>query len=536
MSTELNKIAEKLFDKIRSRFEDVSLGDQNAKSTQQPKDARFFNFNYIVDNVDCGNITISIIDERSLKIYFSKNISDKLDDHEKRSWQEFLMNLRLFAKRNLLNFEPRDITRGTLKHRDVHQLSKDDNTFSKDEVNLGEGWTGTKKSSYENKGPVKIIVRHTKPVEEGRRGARTRNIQSIFLETHAGERFKVPENNIKLARAMARHISEGGSMHDEFGQHILEVAQECAKLRPFKSSMVRRTFEDFETQQMVEAAFEYHGLLNNTLKRISGKKGYQYCKENFKADSVLMDDFDINELKERFVKRTYNDKLEDALPLVQKAYIMKKQNKFADQFENWANSVVGEGVLDNPSKINDLKELMLEPLTVGVDAINAINALEGLIEDDGLFDDLMVLSEQDPEADARDEILGWLQSNEYSTYEQIIKDINIDDNEVDEAKGDIRKALAGAALAGGMALGGQAMDKMDQAEYANSPQIQKLEQLHAQALKLGNSAKARDLQQRIAAHKDRLSLGKGDVQDTSGHTKEIYRESVADILKLAGIK
>ena len=409
--------------------------------------------------------------------------------------------------------------------------------------------------------------------------------------------------------------------------------------------MMRRTFEDSETQQMVEAAFEYHGLLNNTLKRMSGKKGYKHCKENFKNDNVLMDDFDVNELKERFVKRVYNDKVEDALPLVQKAYIMKKQNKFADQFESWANSIVDDDY-SNPDKINDIKELLSSPLPVGVDAINAINAIEGLISDDGLIEDLEVLASQDPEADAREEILGWLQSNEYSMYQEIIKDLddNFDDevsegfdddyndeddyeddedqgffvviagehsgafigmvykegskwreraisgkppynwgtsymgylkpndvmqwiekdygrhaevsgpyssqeeareyaeynywgdeSEVDEAKGDIRKALAGAALAGGMALSGHALNKMDQEVYANSPQLQKLEQLHSQALKVGHTKLAKEIENRIENHKTRLSLGKGDIQDKSGNPIEVH-ESVTDILKLAGLK
>ena len=104
MSTELNNIANNLFEKIRSRFEDISLGDENAKATSSPESARFFNFDYAVRGESHGNITISIIDERSLKIYFSKNISDNLDDGEQKNWAAFLKELRFFAKRNLLNF------------------------------------------------------------------------------------------------------------------------------------------------------------------------------------------------------------------------------------------------------------------------------------------------------------------------------------------------------------------------------------------------------------------------------------------------
>ena len=72
----IEKISAELFDKLKSRFENVSLGDKEANDTDDPEEARFFNFDYVIDGKSHGNITISIIDERSLKIYFSKNISE----------------------------------------------------------------------------------------------------------------------------------------------------------------------------------------------------------------------------------------------------------------------------------------------------------------------------------------------------------------------------------------------------------------------------------------------------------------------------
>ena len=124
---ELDKIAGNLFDKIRTRFENLNIGDETAKKTQDPEKARFFNFDYIdADGKNYGNITLSIIDETSLKVYFSKNISHDLEGEERQKWYGFLKELREFAKRNLLSFEPRDITRGTLKHRDIQQVSKAD--------------------------------------------------------------------------------------------------------------------------------------------------------------------------------------------------------------------------------------------------------------------------------------------------------------------------------------------------------------------------------------------------------------------------
>jgi hypothetical protein len=325
-----------------------------------------------------------------------------------------------------LSFEPRDITRSTLKHRDLQQVSKSDSTYSKDEV-IGESrMHGTSRSSYEQDGNVKIIVRHSDRVDPEQRGARSRKIKALFVETTDGERFKLPYNNLRYARAMARHVSEGGDVNDDFGQHITKVAEECSKLRPFKSQMVRRTFEDAETQAMVEAAFEYHGLLNDTLKRMSGRKGYAACKESFQMDEqTLMDNFDVESMRERFVRKTYNDATDTALPIVQKAYNMKKSNKFAQQFESWATNVA-EGTWATPEgeeQVSELIDLLMEPLIVGVDATNATSALYNLIGDDVLFDRLGDLAEQDPEADARDVVMDWVQENMPEIYGKVMNEI-----------------------------------------------------------------------------------------------------------------
>lgn len=446
---EINKIAEALFEKIRDRFEDVSLGDENAKATQKPEDARFFNFDYTINGKSHGNITISVIDENSLKVYFSKNISSELDDEEKTEWYSFLRELREFARRNLLSFEPRDITRSTLKHRDIQQQSKADATYSKDEV-IGESRLhGTSRSSYEQDGNVKIIVRHSDRVDPEQRGARSRKIRAIFVETADGERFKLPYNNLRYARAMACHVSEGGNVSDDFGQHITKIAEECSKLKPFKSAMVRRVFEDEETRNMVEATFEYHALLNDTLKKMSGRKGYAACKESFQTnEETLMDDFDADSMRERFVRKTYNDATDSALPIVQKAYKMKKENKFAQQFESWANNVA-EGTWatpDDEETLDELIDLLSEPLQLGVDAQNATNALYNIIGDDTLFDWLEDAAKDDPEADARDTIMQWVYDNMPETYSKVMSAIG-DEEPADQYEPEIAEGADNTPIA-----------------------------------------------------------------------------------------
>jgi hypothetical protein len=434
---EINKIAEGLFEKIRDRFEDVSLGNDNAKATTDPQKARFFNFDYVVDDTNHGNITMSLIDEISLKVYFSKNISSDLDDEQKKEWYSFLRELREFARRNLLSFEPRDITRSTLKHRDIQQQSKADSTYDADEVVAESRMYGTLNRSYESFGPVRIKLQHTKPIMDETHGARSRNIAAVFVENDQGERFRLPFENLTGARAMARHVSAGGVPTDELGRHITEMVGEMTTLRPFVRGMARRTFEDTVTKEMVESAFGYHALLKNTLKKLKGKKGYTEFKESFKP-ALVEDDANVAELKELFVKKTLDERIEQALPLVHKAYTIMKENNnpYAQQFENWADKL-SEGSWALPDTDDDVEQLidwMSEEHPVGVDAQDATNSLYNIIGDDRLFDRLGELAEIDPTADARDVVSSWLYDNLPQVYQRIESEIGDPDMPAEPAE------------------------------------------------------------------------------------------------------
>jgi hypothetical protein len=105
---------------------------------------------------------------------------------------------------------------------------------------------------------------------------------------------------------------------------------------------------------------------------------------------------------------------------------MKKSNKFAQQFESWANNIA-EGTWAKPDgekEVADLIDLLSEPLTVGVDAQNATNALYNIIGDDVLFNQLEQLAEEDPEADARDVIMAWLEENMLEVYQKLTAEIS----------------------------------------------------------------------------------------------------------------
>jgi hypothetical protein len=147
-------------------------------------------------------------------------------------------------------------------------------------------------------------------------------------------------------------------------------------------------------------------------------RGYHDYKANYYDESVdESNDFDVDALRERFVKKVYNEKFDAALPYVYKAYMKQKQegveSPMGNQFEDWANSVV-EGAYSLPNS-EQLDELMAQPIELGDDAINAKGAIQGIFNDDSLNDKLEdVASAEGPEGDARPTIVQWLRDNGYA--------------------------------------------------------------------------------------------------------------------------
>lgn len=421
---ELDKISAALFDKIRARFDHVNIGDENAQRVTDPESARFFNFDYVSENGEnFGNVTISVIDEDSLKVYFGSNITDALDEEQEIEWYAFLRGLREFARRNMLSFDVRDINRSNLDLKDIKQQSISDATYDKEELAIAEsklyGHGNNRRVSFGDIGTHKLIIKHRDQIDPERHGARARQIEHIFIETPVGERFLLDHVNLEGARATANHLRHGGRFGDEGSELINEMVREMASMRHFVRSMRNRTFEDAETNGMVEAAIYRYNEVRNNLKRFQGRKGHELlidmCGGSYSNDE---DEVDVDALRERFVKKIYDDRFNEALPYVYRAYKNKQKmdTPMTVEFESWANEI-SEQTWDDDTDDRDEQELdvlMQAPIAVGVDAADAIAAISTIefLKTEDLRQALIKLSKnQGPDADARRTIIGWLASN-----------------------------------------------------------------------------------------------------------------------------
>jgi hypothetical protein len=157
-------------------------------------------------------------------------------------------------------------------------------------------------------------------------------------------------------------------------------------------------------------------------------------------------------MKQRFEKRTFDDRLEEALPLVHKAYNMKKENKFAEQFETGLDTIA-EGTWAVPNTDEDVDKLidiLSNPLPVGVDGQNATNMLYDLIGDDRLFDKFQEIANIDPEQDVSNLVADWLQDHLPNIYQQIENEIGDPDYPAEPTEYDVDEGNTYGSGDGGM--------------------------------------------------------------------------------------
>ena len=105
----LDSIASSLFEKIRSRFPRIEMGDENGAPTSEDSKARFFDFDYIVDGENQGAVSISIKDPDTLKLYYSQGMLENANEAVENAWYAFLKEMRFFSKKHMMGFDARDI-------------------------------------------------------------------------------------------------------------------------------------------------------------------------------------------------------------------------------------------------------------------------------------------------------------------------------------------------------------------------------------------------------------------------------------------
>ena len=328
-------ISQDLFDKVRSRFTNLEMGDENGAVVTDPADARFFDFDFVLEGTNLGRVSISINDAGSLKVYYSQGITENHDAPAKKEWFGFLREMRMFAMRRLLRFDTRDIAKTNLDKNDFQHLAQTQGPKEpEDMTTMNESkWSpkSSRKTSRAVRGATEVIVRHARPVEETFPGARSqrKNIKAIFIQNRDGERFKYPFIHPAGAFAMAQHVDHGGVPHDPAGKAIIGMSEEIAKLGEFQRTINRATLHD-DAMGITERAIGRMNELKATIEALGKRHHYESWAETFQPDPMMdsmpeMDAVTMEQYKEKFTQTNFQEELAGFFPLLHR--IMSETNK-----------------------------------------------------------------------------------------------------------------------------------------------------------------------------------------------------------------
>ena len=128
------KTSQDLFNKIRSQFSNIKIGDENGAATADASEAVFFEFEYEPDSDTFGSVSISIADGENMKVYYNRDLVNKIDESERDEWYAFPKELKDFAVEHSLTFDVRDITKSNLTKQDYQNLADTNKTVNTDEM------------------------------------------------------------------------------------------------------------------------------------------------------------------------------------------------------------------------------------------------------------------------------------------------------------------------------------------------------------------------------------------------------------------
>jgi|TARA_R110000868_G_scaffold14088_10_gene65909 hypothetical protein len=336
-------VADKIFKILKGNGHIVEVFTDEGKSTVDTTEARRF---YLPDAFTMVNLD-ETDNRRELKVSISAGTQlDQLKDT--------LKQLKNLANQSIIEYtlktyskqiKPKDFDYQAQKVRDMNTVSEA----------IGAAY-GSTKSSYQKLESAKLIIKHNKAVNEEQRGSRSRNIQAIYIENADGERYKLATNNLAGGRAMLRHVKEGGTPYDEFGQHLAEQCNELKKLKEFKRYTERNGLVNEDTSDILEAVTNRINSIRESLSKSKGSKGYARFVEEFKAKESTINEDDLSEIKDKFTVRTFDEGLDEALPYVN---ALIKEMQAVREADDFARETLDSLV----ASINNAKAIRLRPGT-----------------------------------------------------------------------------------------------------------------------------------------------------------------------------
>ena len=397
---------QQLYDLLIGKNFDVTATDSrtgnppvNDQGEPDNSKANEFRFDFVAQSgKNYGTVVIFIAADK-LTMMFGDNVGKTMEGVDKQEWFNFLYQMKQFSTKNFLEFEPQNISK--YKYVKQSQASINEGLF--------ESWQGKGDISW-NGSPTeaRLVIKHKKKLGES--DARFRYVESIYVETAEGERFKLKSRSLTAGKAMLEHVRQGGTPYDIRGQHINEIVEELSVLSRFRRANAGKVLEG-DTKNLVEQTDSYYKNMHSVLKHLGNNRGYKTYFESWSPNSVDGGNLVVEDLKQLFVEQTIDHRIEEALPLLARITQESNTMKEAKIFESWVNNLVeGTWALpETPEQKQTLVDLLSKDFPVGPDATNATEQLYDVFGDDELFDQLQELADADANADARSVVMARMQ-------------------------------------------------------------------------------------------------------------------------------
>lgn len=304
----IGKLSEEIFNILKGHDKSLTLYGVNGNIVYDPSQAvRMFAMP--------DKMMISITEDDSdieVKLNIGKNV-------EIKNIEGIIKTIRAVCSRLNCLFNIRRYGKDIMPKDFAYQVQSNES--------LSEAYYSSLKTTYENVGNCKLILKHDRNVDESKRGASTRNIKTIYIQNENNEKILIPTTNINAARAIARHLSNGGKIYDSVGDYIVEASKEFHILKsmiknihkikkdivkPISKSNKTRSIspvKDVKPDEYVSSISEsIRRRLNeirNTFKIISGSRNYKkyhdFISTKNKFETSTISESDNEKLHEFFI-------------------------------------------------------------------------------------------------------------------------------------------------------------------------------------------------------------------------------------------
>jgi hypothetical protein len=519
-----------LYDLLKIRgYKPVALNARNQRVEASPK-ADVIEFTFKKDGEEYGKAWVTIDDASNVVLYYDEEQADSPDGATPGlefddSWTGFIKHLKSWAMRRQLDFELSDKDRlgDDMRHREYFKMKE----------NIAEGYYPMGKSaSYNDSVPsIKIILQHTKQIQEGEQ--RFRNIARIFLENTLGERILAPTTRPGIARVYARHLAEGGLPHDDRWQHIGSLVEDYTKMAGFVRATRNKQFNE-SAQSLINEGVNHYESLRETLSRMTGKRGYNAYFESY-TPALMETEGDESNLNELFVQETLDPRIESVMPILSRLRKNIGEMKEVSELAEWADNITeapGAETLKHNIK-TDAKNLKAFDLEEN-EQLTEYSNLDSFMNKVARYEDPFMMIYRGLTGKYGEDVRIQLQNmyDDISIENRLHPDDDLEDiidhmitraeNDSPMKEGKFGNVLAGAGLIA-MLWGTNYMQAKN--AYEHSPQLQKLEQFYQRAKKEGNEAKIKEIENRIQMQKDRLNLDRGEVMGDNGKPIDPQYES-----------